>query len=154
MQARSGGWRAEVRVRQILQKLNPGWNAQEARSSSSLRKEPWSPPCLQDTVDCPGVEEAADAGPEARGVQVPGGPNPGPHLSLEDLLVQREGVRLGCWVSAAPPPTLLLPQACTPTCCVPDLEVHGFALHLQVNSESLEHRGGVALGKKGARRRL
>lgn len=34
------------------------------------------------------------------------------------------------------------------SCCVPDLEVHGFALHLQINSEPLKHRGGVALRKK------
>lgn len=36
-----------------------------------------------------------------------------------------------------------------PTCRVPDLEVDGFALHLQIHAEPLKHRGGVALGKKG-----
>lgn len=35
-----------------------------------------------------------------------------------------------------------------PTCRVPDLEVDGFALHLQIHGEPLKHCGGVALRKK------
>lgn len=69
-------------------------------------------------------------------------------------LVQKEGSRawlLGMWGPSSHVPLL---QPRTPTCCVPDLEVQGFALHLQINGEPLKHSGGVALRKKGARRRL
>lgn len=118
-------------------------------------KELWIPPCLlQGTDGHPGLGEATDIGAEAEKVRVPGDPNPRQHLSLGDWLaslVQKERSRawvLGMWGS--PPPS----QPCTPTCCVPDLEVQGFAVHLQINRKSLKHSGGVALRKKGTRWRL
>lgn len=64
-----------------------------------------------------------------------------------------KGAGLGFWAWGAPS-SLVPPAARTPTCRVPDLEVQGFPLYLQVNGEPLKHSGGVALRKKGARQRL
>lgn len=55
---------------------------------------------------------------------------------------------MGPFLPLCPSPSL------APTCCVPDLEVHGFALHVQIHGELLEYRGGVALRKKGSRGQL
>lgn len=123
------------------------------RPGTVLKANCWTPACLQDVAGDPGV------------------------LGVQETLLQRQGgLRLlgpllvhTCPLETGWPPWFrrkqsgicprhqgpteappTLPHPCTPTCCVPDVEVHRFAFHLQVDHVPLKHRGGVALRRSRA----
>ena len=100
-------------------------------------------------MGCSGLGKQQTQMPKQGGYRLPGALILANTCSLETSWPPRFGRKgVGPFLPLCPSPSL------APTCCVPDLEVHGFALHVQIHGELLECRGGVALRKKGSRGQL
>lgn len=116
-------------------------------------------------VGCSGLGKQQTQMPKQGGFRLPGAlilANTCPLETGWPPRFRRKGV--GPFLPLCPPPRAWHPPAVflplcpspslAPTCCVPDVKVHGFAPHVQIHGELLECRGGVALRKKGSRGQL